>query len=768
MREALAGQTSGDGPIGRRVEARLAALLGASRVLLTTSCTHALELALLALGIGPGQEVVCPSFTFVSSANAVLRVGARPVFADIEERHAGPRPRGRRAAAHAPHRRPPPRALRRRRSGHGGAPRHRPPPRPARGRGRRPGARRHWRGRALGTLGDAGCLSFHETKNVTLRRGRRARGGRPRARAPGRDRPREGHEPRRLPPRARSTSTPGWRRASSYVLSDVLAAILDAQLDKLDEIQARRAAVVAALPRGPRGLGGRARRAPARPSCRSAEPNHHIFYLLYPDGAAARRGARARCGRRGSWRRSTTCPCTRRPTAAQLGAGRSRLPVTDRVAATLLRLPLHPRLTDGRRRPGRRRGARDGVPRVSGGRPAPEPRARLLQRGRAPRGELRRDPRDARAGRAGRSRSIFVDDVSRDRTRDDPARRSWPRHPRPRPPRDPPRARTAAAAPPSPTASARRAGEIAGYLDVDLEVHCRYIPSLVRAIEKGADVATLRRIYAFQLRSLDRYFMSRGYSFLVRRLLGVPLPRHRDGLQVLPPRDRAPAPRRDRGPGLVLGHRVHGARRAARPADRRGPGGLHPPRGQDLDGPGPARLRSATSAQLLALPPRACGRGGREGARRDRLGAGARASASSRSPWSPTASPSSRSCGRPGCACSARGSAARTILHDVRFFNLYRRGLAGPRDRRRVLPRRRVPARPRGGHPLERQVTLAERVLVLTHMNVGYRDHPLQAALPGHGGAGGDRDGRLRGRERDRPARRPHRRRGRSWPPAAW
>ena len=65
-------------------------------------------------------------------------------------------------------------------------------------------------------------------------------------------------------------------------------------------------------------------------------------------------------------------------------------------------------------------------------------------------------------------------------------------------------------------------GAIVGYLDVDLEVHSRYIPSLVRAIEKGADVATLRRIYAFQLGSLDRYVMSRGYSFLVRRLLGVP------------------------------------------------------------------------------------------------------------------------------------------------------------------------------------------------------------------------------------------------------
>jgi len=66
-------------------------------------------------------------------------------------------------------------------------------------------------------------------------------------------------------------------------------------------------------------------------------------------------------------------------------------------------------------------------------------------------------------------------------------------------------------------------GEITGYLDVDLEVHCRYVPSLVRALDQGADVATVRRIYAFQILRLDRYLMSRGYSFLVRRLLGVDL-----------------------------------------------------------------------------------------------------------------------------------------------------------------------------------------------------------------------------------------------------
>ncbi len=66
-------------------------------------------------------------------------------------------------------------------------------------------------------------------------------------------------------------------------------------------------------------------------------------------------------------------------------------------------------------------------------------------------------------------------------------------------------------------------GAITGYLDVDLEVHCRYVPSLIQAIEAGADVATVRRIYAFQVLHLDRYLMSRGYSFLVRRLLNTGL-----------------------------------------------------------------------------------------------------------------------------------------------------------------------------------------------------------------------------------------------------
>src|SRR5205814_10604344 len=74
---------SGDGAFTRRAEAVLQGVLGSARVLLTTSCTHALEMAALLLDIGPGDEVAGPSFTFVSSFNAFVLRGARPVFADV-------------------------------------------------------------------------------------------------------------------------------------------------------------------------------------------------------------------------------------------------------------------------------------------------------------------------------------------------------------------------------------------------------------------------------------------------------------------------------------------------------------------------------------------------------------------------------------------------------------------------------------------------------------------------------------------------------------
>ena len=74
---------SGDGTFTRRCHVLLEQSLGVQKALLTTSCTHALEMAALLLNVGSGDEVLVPSFTFPSAANAFVLRGARPVFADI-------------------------------------------------------------------------------------------------------------------------------------------------------------------------------------------------------------------------------------------------------------------------------------------------------------------------------------------------------------------------------------------------------------------------------------------------------------------------------------------------------------------------------------------------------------------------------------------------------------------------------------------------------------------------------------------------------------
>jgi dTDP-4-amino-4,6-dideoxygalactose transaminase len=302
-----------------------------------------MELALLALGIGPGHEVVCPSFTFVSTANAVLRVGARPVFADIEERTLGldvgdvERRLTRRTAAVMPVHYT------------GVAPDMDGLLALSRERGfkivedaaQALGAR--LRGKALGTLGHAGCFSFHESKNVTCGEGGALVLGNP-----------------ELARKAEIIREKGTNRAaflrgevdrytwvaegSSYVLSDVLAAILEAQLDKLPEVDRRRAAIVA---RYRDGLGTWAERAGVRLPLEmpGRQPNHHVFYLLYPDGPS-RDGALEALRERGVMASFHYVPLHSAPQGQALGVGEERFPVTDRVAATLLRLPLHPLLDD--------------------------------------------------------------------------------------------------------------------------------------------------------------------------------------------------------------------------------------------------------------------------------------------------------------------------------------------------------------------------------------------------------------------------------------
>ncbi len=342
VREALGGRVAGDGPIGRRVEALLAERLGASRVLLTTSGTHALELGLLALGIGPGQEVICPSFTFVSSANAVLRVGARPVFAEIEETTLGLDPADvesritpRTAAILPVH--------------YAGVA---PDMEALLGLARRSrlllvedaaqGLGATWRSRALGTLGDAGCLSFHETKNVTCGEGGALVVSDP-AVARRAEIVREKGTNRAAFFRGEVDKYTWIAEGSSYVLSDLLAAVLLAQLAKLEAIESRRAAVVA---RYRTGLSSWAAehgvRLPAELPERTS--NHHIFHLIYPEGRL-RDAALSALRAGGIGATFHYVPLHSSPHARAIGV-ETDLPVTDRVAARLLRLPLHPLLSD--------------------------------------------------------------------------------------------------------------------------------------------------------------------------------------------------------------------------------------------------------------------------------------------------------------------------------------------------------------------------------------------------------------------------------------
>jgi dTDP-4-amino-4,6-dideoxygalactose transaminase len=78
------GHLSGDGPFTARASQMLSELHNGSKVLLTTSCTSALELSAILLDLQEGDEVIVPSFTFVSSANAFVIMGARIIFAEVE------------------------------------------------------------------------------------------------------------------------------------------------------------------------------------------------------------------------------------------------------------------------------------------------------------------------------------------------------------------------------------------------------------------------------------------------------------------------------------------------------------------------------------------------------------------------------------------------------------------------------------------------------------------------------------------------------------
>src|SRR4051812_26324702 len=80
-----AGQLAGDGAFTKRCQAWVERQSGCAKALLTHSCTAALEMAALLLDLEPGDEIIMPSYTFVSTANAFVLRGAVPVFVDVRE-----------------------------------------------------------------------------------------------------------------------------------------------------------------------------------------------------------------------------------------------------------------------------------------------------------------------------------------------------------------------------------------------------------------------------------------------------------------------------------------------------------------------------------------------------------------------------------------------------------------------------------------------------------------------------------------------------------
>jgi dTDP-4-amino-4,6-dideoxygalactose transaminase len=336
--------TSGDGSYTKKVNSFLESTFGARKALMTTSCTSALELATYLLGLKPGDEVILPSFTFVSTANPVLLAGAKIVFAEIREdtlnidpddirrkitsrtraiypvHYAGiacpmdeiaeiAREHGLKVVEDAAH-----------------------------------AVNAKYKDRYLGTIGDLGCYSFHETKNYSCGEGGALL---------------INTDDRRLIERAEILREKGTNRSkffrgevdkytwvdigSSYLPSDILAAFLYSQLQHLGEIQRKRLAIHRAYdealkPYEKEGL----LRLPVVPAY--ASHNAHLYYVLFNDGRARDR-MMGRLRSAGIQALFHYIPLHSSPMGTSMGYREEDLPVTEDVSRRLLRLPLYAGMT---------------------------------------------------------------------------------------------------------------------------------------------------------------------------------------------------------------------------------------------------------------------------------------------------------------------------------------------------------------------------------------------------------------------------------------
>ncbi|MGE7470870.1 dTDP-4-amino-4,6-dideoxygalactose transaminase [Bosea sp. NPDC003192] len=336
------GTIAGGGPFMKRCEAWLETTLSARRALMTHSCTGALEMAAMLSNVGPGDEVIMPSFTFSATATAFVLRGATPVFVDIDPDTLNIDPALIEPAITERTRVVVPvhyaglacamdeiMTIAQRHSlivVEDAAQAH----------------LSHYKGKALGTIGDLGCLSFHETKNVISGEGgalilnnetllNRA------------EIIREKGTDRSMFFRGQVDKYTWQDIGSSYCPSELVSAFLMAQFELADAICERRRKVYdlyhdLLAPLATEGL-------VTLPRASGAEVNGHIFWMLL-ESEPVRADLIRHLTAHGINAVFHYIPLHSAPAGRKYGRTSGNLAVTERVSNTLLRLPLYYTLTD--------------------------------------------------------------------------------------------------------------------------------------------------------------------------------------------------------------------------------------------------------------------------------------------------------------------------------------------------------------------------------------------------------------------------------------
>ncbi len=337
------GCLSGNGVFTKRCHAWLEQMLGCQKVLLTHSCTAALEMAAILAEIGPGDEVIMPSYTFVSTANAFVLRGAVPVFVDIrkdtlniDERLVEAAITEKTRAIVAVH--------------YAGN--------PCEMETLLGIARRHglvliedaaqallsrYKDRPLGAIGDFGCFSFHETKNVISGEGGALAINTPDAIERAEIIWEKGTDRSRFF-RGEVDKYTWVDIGSSFLPGELMAAFLYAQLEHAHMIMRRRIEA-SALYRTrllPLQLAGHLLLPPLQ---EPAESNGHIFFLLTKN-RATRDSLLDFLRRQKINALFHYIPLHSSPAGQRFGRRHGSLAVTDLVADTLIRLPLFYEITD--------------------------------------------------------------------------------------------------------------------------------------------------------------------------------------------------------------------------------------------------------------------------------------------------------------------------------------------------------------------------------------------------------------------------------------